>query len=47
MANWAMWVGAVILGISLAGLFPIGLMLPLDEAKEIVAREQVHGAQWC
>ncbi len=32
-ANWAMWVGAVILGISLAGLFPIGLMLPLDEAK--------------
>lgn len=32
-ANWAMWVGAVILGISLGGLFPIGLMLPLDEAK--------------
>lgn len=32
-ANWAMWVGAIILGISLAGLFPIGLMLPLDEAK--------------
>ena len=32
-ADWAMWVGAVILGISLAGLFPIGLMLPLDEAK--------------
>ena len=32
-ASWAMWVGAVILGISLAGLFPIGLMLPLDEAK--------------
>lgn len=32
-ANWAMWAGAVILGISLAGLFPIGLMLPLDEAK--------------
>ena len=32
-AGWAMWVGAVILGISLSGLFPIGLMLPLDEAK--------------
>lgn len=32
-ADWAMWVGAVILGISLGGLFPIGLMLPLDEAK--------------
>lgn len=32
-ADWAMWAGAVILGISLSGLFPIGLMLPLDEAK--------------
>ncbi|MFF5995164.1 MFS transporter [Lysinibacillus sp. KU-BSD001] len=32
-ANWALWVAAVILGVALSGLFPIGLMLPLDEAK--------------
>lgn len=32
-ANWAMWTGAVLFGLSLSGLFPIGLMLPLDEAK--------------
>lgn len=32
-ANWAMWAGAVLLGLSLSGLFPIGLMLPLDEAR--------------
>lgn len=31
--NWAIWVGSIILGIALSGLFPIGLMLPLDEAK--------------
>jgi MFS transporter, CP family, cyanate transporter len=31
--NWAMWTGAILFGISLSGLFPIGLMLPLDEAK--------------
>lgn len=32
-AAWATWTSAVILGIALSGLFPIGLMLPLDEAK--------------
>ncbi|WP_413361981.1 CynX/NimT family MFS transporter [Lysinibacillus sp. 3P01SB] len=32
-ADWAMWTGAVLFGLSLSGLFPIGLMLPLDEAK--------------
>ena len=32
-AAWATWTSAVILGITLSGLFPIGLMLPLDEAK--------------
>ncbi|MGM9949135.1 MAG: CynX/NimT family MFS transporter [Lysinibacillus sp.] len=32
-ADWAMWTGAVLFGVSLSGLFPIGLMLPLDEAK--------------
>lgn len=32
-AHWSIWVGSIILGISLSGLFPIGLMLPLDEAK--------------
>ncbi|WP_431030365.1 CynX/NimT family MFS transporter [Lysinibacillus sp. LZ02] len=32
-ANWALWVAAVVLGVALSGLFPIGLMLPLDEAK--------------
>lgn len=31
--DWAMWTGAMILGLSLSGLFPIGLMLPLDEAR--------------
>ncbi|WP_332645771.1 MFS transporter [Lysinibacillus sp. 54212] len=31
--QWSIWIGAVILGVSLSGLFPIGLMLPLDEAK--------------
>ena len=32
-ADWAMWTGAVLFGISLSGLFPIGLLLPLDEAR--------------
>ncbi|MEO4055206.1 MFS transporter [Solibacillus sp. CAU 1738] len=32
-AAWATWTGAIILGITLSGLFPIGLILPLDEAK--------------
>ena len=32
-ADWAMWTGAVLFGISLSGLFPISLMLPLDEAR--------------
>lgn len=32
-ANWSIWVGAIILGVSLSGLFPIGLLLPLDEAR--------------
>lgn len=32
-ANWSIWVGSMILGASLSGLFPIGLLLPLDEAK--------------
>ena len=32
-ASWSIWLGAVILGVSLSGLFPIGLMLPLDEAR--------------
>lgn len=32
-ADWAMWTGAVLFGLSLSGLFPIGLMLPLDEAR--------------
>ncbi|MEG0385548.1 MAG: MFS transporter [Solibacillus sp.] len=32
-ANWAIWASAVIFGVVLSGLFPIGLMLPLDEAK--------------
>lgn len=31
--NWAIWVGAMILGAALSGLFPIGLMLPLQEAR--------------
>ncbi|WP_274306923.1 CynX/NimT family MFS transporter [Solibacillus daqui] len=31
--NWAIWVGTIIYGAVLSGLFPIGLMLPLDEAK--------------
>lgn len=31
--SWSIWVGAIILGIALSGLFPIGLLLPLDEAK--------------
>lgn len=31
--DWAMWTGAVLFGLSLSGLFPIGLMLPLDEAR--------------
>ncbi|MBD8036012.1 MFS transporter [Solibacillus sp. A46] len=30
---WAIWASAIILGFVLSGLFPIGLMLPLDEAK--------------
>lgn len=29
----AIWIGAIILGVSLSGLFPIGLMLPLQEAQ--------------
>lgn len=29
----AIWVGAIVYGAVLSGLFPIGLMLPLDEAK--------------
>lgn len=32
-ASWVIWACAVIFGIVLSGLFPIGLMLPLDEAK--------------
>lgn len=32
-AEWAIWTGAIILGVSLSGLFPIGLMMPLDEAR--------------
>lgn len=32
-AQWSIWVAAVILGIALSGLFPIGLLLPLQEAK--------------
>ena len=32
-ANWSIWVGAIILGGALSGLFPIGLMLPLQEAR--------------
>lgn len=32
-ATWAIWAGAVVYGAVLSGLFPIGLMLPLDEAK--------------
>lgn len=31
--NWAIWVGAMMLGAALSGLFPIGLMLPLQEAR--------------
>lgn len=31
-ANWAIWTSAVLFGAVLSGLFPIGLMLPLDEA---------------
>lgn len=32
-ATWAIWVGTIIYGVVLSGLFPIGLMLPLDEAR--------------
>ena len=32
-ASWSIWVGAIILGGALSGLFPIGLMLPLQEAR--------------
>lgn len=32
-AQWSVWVAAVILGIALSGLFPIGLMLPLQESQ--------------
>ncbi len=32
-AGWSIWVGAIILGAALSGLFPIGLMLPLHEAR--------------
>lgn len=32
-AAWAIWTSAVVFGFVLSGLFPIGLMLPLDEAK--------------
>lgn len=32
-ATWAIWTSAVVFGVVLSGLFPIGLMLPLDEAK--------------
>lgn len=32
-SSWSIWVGAMILGASLSGLFPIGLMLPLQEAR--------------
>ena len=32
-AGWSIWVGAMILGAALSGLFPIGLMLPLQEAQ--------------
>lgn len=32
-SQWAVWVGACILGAALSGLFPIGLMLPLQEAR--------------
>lgn len=31
-ASWSIWIGAMILGASMSGLFPIGLLLPLDEA---------------
>ena len=32
-ANWAIWAAAVVLGIALSGLFPIGLLLPLQESQ--------------
>lgn len=32
-STWAIWTSAVIFGLVLSGLFPIGLMLPLDEAE--------------
>jgi MFS transporter, CP family, cyanate transporter len=32
-ASWAIWLGTIIYGFVLSGLFPIGLMLPLDEAR--------------
>lgn len=32
-AQWSIWVAAVILGIALSGLFPIGLLLPLQESQ--------------
>lgn len=32
-ATWGIWIGTIIYGVVLSGLFPIGLMLPLDEAK--------------
>ena len=32
-AEWSVWVAAVLLGAALSGLFPIGLILPLQEAQ--------------
>lgn len=31
--GWLLWIGVLIIGIVLSGLFPIGLLLPLDEAR--------------
>lgn len=32
-SQYAIWAGAIILGVSLSGLFPIGLMMPLQESQ--------------
>ena len=32
-AQWSIWAAAIVLGIALSGLFPIGLLLPLQEAQ--------------
>jgi MFS transporter, CP family, cyanate transporter len=31
--SWSIWLGVLLLGIALSGLFPIGLLLPLQEAE--------------